>query len=101
MGGFFYASARKSSAIQGLFQAVVSEVDLRLRRQGKGGADQPIWWELFNSLRRTKGERCGDFPCGGFRCVKMCGRGASCKAPAAVTLEFCAMDPHSHPTGWE
>merc|ERR1719229_532662 len=42
--GFFYASGRRKPAgIQGLFRAVVAEVDANLRQKGHG-ADQPIFW---------------------------------------------------------
>lgn len=95
--GFFYvAGSRKGPNIQALFQAVVDKVDAQLV-QNRGGADQPIFWQVFNDLRASRGNG-GKW---GFKCVRNCGDAASCQAPDVDTLDYCGLDPLVHPTGWE
>jgi len=95
-GFFFAAGSRKPAMIQALFQAVVIEVDSRIKEKGHG-ADQNIFWQVFNQMRSSKGK---DGPWG-FKCAKMCGRNPTCKASSEDTIEYCGMDPFVHPTGWD
>lgn len=97
--GFFYvAGSRKPQRIQAFFTAVVDKVDSIRRKNRNSGADQPIFWDVMNEMRRSQGREEGRF---GFRCAKMCGQQPTCKASDEETLEYCAMDPFMHPTGWE
>eukprot|EP00972_Heterocapsa_arctica_P025863 3806329-Heterocapsa_arctica.AAC.1 len=96
-GFFFAAGSRKPENLQSFFGEVVAEVDRQLVI-GRGAADQPIWWQVFNRLMQSQGKQEGPW---GFKCGKMCGQQASCSAPAAETLEYCGMDPFRHPTGWD
>jgi len=93
--GFFYAQgSKKPQKVAALFQAVVDRVDSHIEN-GKGGADQPIFWQVFNEMLKKKDGTSL------FKCVKLCGKKASCQTEDADTLDYCGLDPFVHPTGWE
>lgn len=94
--GFFFASgSRKPKHIQALFGAVISKGMNKIFERGSG-ADQPIFWDLFNDMRKSKTG--GPW---GFLCTRLCDRPATCTASDADTIDYCPLSPFNHTTGWE
>ncbi|CAE8659876.1 unnamed protein product, partial [Polarella glacialis] len=102
--GFFYVSPkRKPEKIIQFFSQVLKEGgrirDENFKTKGQRlGADQPIFWEVVQALRANKQAANGPW---GFRCAHLCSQDPTCVAPADETLDYCAMDAFTHPTGWE
>merc|ERR1712151_613438 len=101
-GFFFAAGTRKAENVAALFRGWGATVD-RIRDESmkkqkeRLGADQPIFWnEVMNRLKA--GTAPSDW---GFKCLRMCGKQPTCNAGPEQTLDYCNMDPYTHPTGWE
>jgi len=97
--GFWYAAGSRKPHIQTFLAVALADVDrVQASNDMHIGADQNIFWNMFNDLRNSHGSKQGTY---GFKCASFCGKSATCEASSEETLDYCNMDPIMHPTGWE